>query len=61
MSLIKLILAAAAATLLTACAATGPGVVEKHNHMADNKQGVAYPAATGASAPKPLHDHREWK
>jgi hypothetical protein len=32
-----------------------------HSHMRDNKQGYAAQAMEHAPAPKPLHDHREWK
>ena len=56
-----LFIAAAAALALNGCA-TGTTPSEPHQHMRDAKQGATYPsAAAGATAPKPLHNHREFK
>lgn len=56
-----LVAAAATAFALSGCA-TGTAPAEAHQHMRDAKQGSTYPsAAAGATAPKPLHDHREFK
>lgn len=56
-----LIAVAAVSFALSGCA-TGSSPAEPHQHMRDAKQGTTLPsAATGATAPKLLHDHREMK
>ena len=58
----KTALAAAAAALALNGCATGTAPTEPHQHMRDAKQGTTLPSpAAGATAPKPLHDHREMK
>ena len=52
---------AIAIAALTGCATTTTPV-DRHQHQRDAKQGATMPeAAAGATAPKLLHDHREWK
>jgi hypothetical protein len=58
--------AVAMAFAVGGCATTGPdaasvGATAPHNHMRDAKQGYAASPVAAAPAPKPLHNHREFK
>ena len=51
---------------LGGCATTGSdaasaGATVPHNHMRDAKQGYAASPVAAVPAPKPLHNHREFK